>query len=82
MKPATDKQIEYLHTLQAKARTIQERAASRGQVVYRQPLAEYDYYEERKRGMTTADASERISAWRRLVIYGNATLSLFNIQQV
>ncbi len=82
MKPATDKQIAYLHKLQAKAHRIQKRAESRGATVYRKPLANYDYNEERRRGMTSTDASIRIGAWRDLVLFGNMTLALFNIPQV
>lgn len=80
--PATDKQIAYLHTLQEKAHRIEARANAHGHKVYPNPLTNYDYNEERRRGMTITDASIRISAWRRMVLYGNTTLALFNLPQV
>lgn len=79
---ATDKQVEYLEYLRDKARRIQAMAEAHGQTVYKKGLAYRDYKEAQRRGMTRATASEQISAWRRLVLYGNAILSLFNLQQV
>lgn len=82
MALATDKQIKYLHSLQDRVMKIQNRAKAYGHNAYRELPPFYDYYNERNCGMTVADASVRIAAWRRLVVYGNATLALFNIEQV
>lgn len=80
--PATDKQVAYLNNLRDKAHRIEAAAQSHGHTVYKKPLVYRDYEEERRLGMTTADASELIGAWRRLILYGNMTLALFNIPQV
>lgn len=79
---ATDRQIEYLNSLRDKAHRIEAVAQSHGHTVYKKPLVYRDYEEERRRGMTVADASKLISAWRRMILYGNTTLCLFNLPQV
>lgn len=81
-RPATDKQCNYLNHLREKVCRIQSIAESHGTTVYKEPIAELDYFNERDKGMTTADADQLIKAWRIMVVYGNMTLSLFNLPQV
>lgn len=80
--PATEAQIERLYELMAKVRMIDTLAKANGHKVYANPIADVNYIDRKRKGMTIKDASDEISSWRRLVLYGNASLSLLDLPQV
>ena len=75
---ATDKQCDYLTAL---AEKVEKMRAARPDLV-NVPLTKRNWYEERRRGMTTADASLKIDAYKMLIRGVNAKCVLLNIPQL
>lgn len=78
---ATDKQINYLCVLAKKVEKI--KAINRKANVIMANLPEYiDWQRERSLGVTTKDASIRISAYKNIIFASNATFVLCGMPQV
>lgn len=73
---ATDKQCEYLTVL---AERVERMRAVRPDLM-NVPLAKINWYEERKKGMTTRDASVRIDAYKAIIQGVNAKCVLFGLR--
>ena len=78
---ATDKQIKYLCSLADKVEKI--KAINKSAKVIKSNLPEYiDWAKERNKGVTSLDASIRITAYKSIIFGCNNTFVLCNMKQV
>lgn len=78
---ATDKQIKYLCALADKVEKI--KAINKSAKVTKANLPEYiDWAKERNKGVTSFDASIRITAYKSIIFGCNNTFVLCNMKQV
>ena len=78
---ATDKQIKYLCSLADKLEKI--KAINKSAKVIKANLPEYiDWAKERNKGVTSLDASIRITAYKSIIFCCNNTFVLCNMKQV
>lgn len=78
---ATDKQIKYLCALADKVEKI--KSINKSAKVIKANLPEYiDWAKERNKGVTSLDASIRITAYKSIIFGCNNTFVLCNMKQV
>ena len=78
---ATDKQIKYLCALADKVEKI--KAINKSAKVIKANLPEYiDWAKERNKGVTSLDASIRITAYKSIIFGCNNTFVLCNMKKV